>query len=107
MTLYIKTDGPIPEGCDPTGNPVPAPWEGGAAQQHYCDNCLGIDPESCMFNKLQPINWQAHAEALAEALRALRGAKTCGHDFHCICPDDAATAALAAFDQAKGISRGE
>lgn len=165
MTLYIKTDGPIPEGCDyitagnvyqaapddynpetcrlfwavgdtgdrilvapglpcphlerqatwhfcdSTGTPVAAPWEGEQKcdchlfETQCCDICQGVDGTEV---DAAPINWQAHAEALAEALRHMhnifrpRTAEP-GPDLHAEAViHEAAGKAVAAFDQAKG-----
>lgn len=132
--LYIKTDGPVPEGsefeigklykaklissirygiefrhpngkdefavlrgtsawlghmsgfvlCDSTGNPVAAPWEEAPA-----------------------INWQAHAEALADLADTLIAVAdsnpfcTVGHFVEHVYPESRQH--VAAFDQAKGV----
>lgn len=58
--------------CDQHGNPVPAPWEGEQKcdchlfETQCCDICQGVDGTEV---DAAPINWQAHAEALAEAAK--------------------------------------
>ena len=52
-------------------------------------------------------NWEIVSEGpsledeLAEAIEALLGKKTCGHDFCCICADEKATAALTKYKESK------
>ena len=54
-----------------------------------------------------PPDWQQLAARLAEALRDTRanataGKKSCGHDFFCVCSEDAARSALAEYAAATG-----